>query len=345
MIRAVSSTQHLVAVFAAALGAAVVLTPILRSVATRSGWVDRPASRKAHTTPTPLLGGVSIYAAVLGAMVLMPGRYAVRELGGLLIGASVVSLCGLWDDRRRLGVGIRLGVQGLAAALLVLTGVQVALPVPGWFDVALTLAWVVGVTNALNLLDNVDGLAGAVASIAAASFLVLAAVNGQYLVAALAAALLGACLGFLVYNLNPATIFMGDSGSLFLGFLLAGVGIKLRFPDNTPRVTWLVPILVLGVPLLDTAFVVVTRSLQRRNPLTAAGLDHLSHRLMGLGLQPARAVGLLCGVAAFLGVVGGVVSVSPARLAYPLAAGTGLAAVASLVWLARRAPPLVGERP
>lgn len=339
-----SSLRHLLAVFGVALGAAAMLTPVLRSVATRSGWVDRPAGRKAHARATPLLGGVAVYAAVVGAMVLLPGRYAVRELAGLLVGASVVSLCGLWDDRRRLSATTRLVVQTLAAVLLMVTGVHVALPVPAALNALLTLAWIVGVTNALNLLDNVDGLAGGFASIAAFAFLVLAALNGQFLVASLAAALLGACLGFLVYNVNPATIFLGDSGSLFLGFLLAGVGIKLRFPDNQPQITWLVPILVLGVALLDTAFVFVTRALRGLNPLTAPGLDHLSHRLIGLGLEPRRAVALLCGVAALLAIAGGVVSGVGARVAYPLAGGLGLLAMAALVWLARNAPPLKERR-
>jgi UDP-GlcNAc:undecaprenyl-phosphate GlcNAc-1-phosphate transferase len=337
------SSLHYLTVFGVALGAAVMLTPVLRSVATRSGWVDRPAGRKAHARATPLLGGVAVYAAVLGTMVLLPGRYAVRELAGLLVGASLVSLCGLWDDRRHLAPATKLAVQILAAVLVIVSGVHVALPLPAALNALLTLAWIVGVTNALNLLDNVDGLAGGVASIASLAFFVLAAANGQYLVGSLAAALLGACLGFLLYNVNPASIFLGDSGSLFLGFLLAGVGIKLRFPDNNARVTWLVPVLVLGVALLDTAFVFVTRALRGRNPLTTPGLDHVSHRLIGLGLTPRRAVALLCGIAALLAVAGGVVSEAGGRLAYPLAGGLGLVAAGALVWLARRAPPLAGR--
>jgi UDP-GlcNAc:undecaprenyl-phosphate/decaprenyl-phosphate GlcNAc-1-phosphate transferase len=336
MMRAVFSLQHVVAVFGAALGAAALLTPVLRSVALRSGWVDRPGARKSHRVATPLLGGVAIYAAVILAMALLPGSYAIRELGGLLVGASVVSLCGLWDDRRPLGPATKVVVQALAATFLMVTGVHVALPVPMLANLALTLLWVVGVTNALNLLDNVDGLAGGIASIAAFFFLVLAVLNGQYLVGSLAAALVGACLGFLLYNFNPATIFMGDSGSLFLGFLLAGVGIKLRFPDNVSRVTWLVPILVLGVALLDTALVCVTRWQRGVNPLTTPGLDHLSHRLIVVGLTPRGAVGVLYGAAVVLGIAAVVVSRADGRTAYPLALGLGLVAAVALVWLTRR---------
>jgi UDP-GlcNAc:undecaprenyl-phosphate GlcNAc-1-phosphate transferase len=153
--------------------------------------------------------------------------------------------------------------------------------------------WVVFITNALNLLDNMDGLAGGVAAIAALFFLLLAAMTGQYLVGALAAALLGACIGFLVYNLNPASIFMGDSGALFLGFMLAAVGIKLRFPGNVDFVTWMVPVLVLGLPIFDTTLVVISRLRRGVNPLTTPGKDHLSHRLASRAGSQREAV-LIC---------------------------------------------------
>jgi len=152
-----------------------------------------------------------------------------------------------------------------------------------------TLIWVVGITNAQNLLDNMDGLSGGVAAVASAFFLLLASMSGQYLVAALSAALLGACLGFLRYNYNPASIFMGDSGSLFLGFVLAALGIKLRF-DNLPTVTWMIPILVMGVPIFDTALVTISRLRRRLNPLTTPGRDHTSHRLVARGMSQREAV-------------------------------------------------------
>jgi UDP-GlcNAc:undecaprenyl-phosphate GlcNAc-1-phosphate transferase len=161
---------------------------------------------------------------------------------------------------------------------------------------------VVGVTNAFNLLDNMDGLAAGVAAIASGFFLVLAAASGQFLVASLSAAVAGACLGFLRFNfLAPARIFMGDAGSLLLGFLLAAIGIKLRF-ENDPAITVLIPLLVLGVPIFDTALVTISRLRRRLNPLTAAGRDHLSHRLTLLGLTQREAVMVIAMVCGILGL-------------------------------------------
>jgi len=138
-----------------------------------------------------------------------------------------------------------------------------------------------------------DGLSGGIAAIAATFFLLFAAMSGQYLVGALAAALVGACIGFLYYNLNPASIFMGDTGALFLGFTLAAVAIKLRFPDNSAFVTWMVPVLVLAVPIFDTTLVIISRARRGLNPLSTPGKDHLSHRLARMTGSPREAV-LIC---------------------------------------------------
>ncbi len=300
------SSLNLLPLVFIALGALLVAagtTPLVRRLAPRLGWVDRPAARKMHTVPTPLLGGVAIYVAFVSALLFFGDRFYIRQVVSIFVGATAVSLMGLWDDRRSLPVGLKFLGQWLAAGLLVLTGIQVHLFHTPWIDVPLTLLWVVGITNALNLLDNMDGLAGGIAAIAAAHFTLLATMSGQYLVGALAAALFGACLGFLIYNFNPARIFMGDSGSLFLGFLLATLGIKLRFPDNVYIVTWMVPVLVLGVPLFDTTLVFLSRLRRGLNPLTTPGKDHVSHRLVQRGLSPREAVLLLYLVAGGLGEV------------------------------------------
>ncbi len=265
-------------------------TPLARKIAPHLGWVDHPTARKLHRTPMPLLGGVAIYVAFALALLLFGRHFYVRQVVGIFVGATVVSLMGLWDDRRRLPPGIKLLIQTLSAGLLIATGVQVHLLRTAWLDVPLSLLWIVGLTNALNLLDNMDGLAGGIAAIAAGHFTLLAAMSGQYLVGALAAALLGACLGFLIYNFNPARIFMGDSGSLFLGFVLAALGIKLRFPNNVYIVTWLVPPLVLSVPIFDTTLVFLSRLRRGKNPLTTPGKDHVSHRLVRLGMTQREAV-------------------------------------------------------
>ncbi len=221
--------------------------------------------------------------------------------------------------------------------MLIVAGVMVQLPVPAGVNLALTVFWLVGITNAFNLLDNMDGLAGGIGAVAAGFFLLLAALNGQVLVGSLAAAVLGACLGFLLYNFNPASIFLGDSGSLFLGFLMAAVGIKLRFPDNIPQVTWLVPILVLGIPVLDTTLICVSRARRGMNPLTSPGKDHISHRLVALGLSQRQAVLALYLAAVVLGRVALLVSLVGRQPAYGLAAVTGLIGVCALVRL-KRAP-------
>ena len=180
--------------------------------------------------------------------------------------------------------------QIIPALVLVFSGVQVVLFNIPALDILITVIWVLFITNAVNFLDNMDGLSAGVAAVASAFFVLLAALSGQYLVGALAAALLGACIGFLIYNFNPASIFMGDTGSLFLGFVLAAVGIKLRFPSNVPMVTWMIPVLVLGVPVLDTSLVIVSRLRRGHNPFTTAGKDHLSHRLVLRGNTRREAV-------------------------------------------------------
>jgi UDP-GlcNAc:undecaprenyl-phosphate GlcNAc-1-phosphate transferase len=252
----------------------------------------------------PLLGGAAIYLAFVVVLLLYGDRSYVNQVVGIFVGATLVSLMGIVDDRWGLGSYVKLGGQLLAAGILIYTGVQVRV-FQSWLDIVITVVWVIGITNALNLLDNMDGLAGGIAMIAAIYFTLLAAMSGQYLVGALAAALAGACAGFLVYNWNPAHIFMGDTGSLFLGFLLAAVGIKLRFPSNSVMITWMIPILVLGVPVFDTTLVFISRLRRGTNPLTTPGKDHLSHRLALLTGSRREAV-LLC---------------------YLLACATGLAAV------------------
>ena len=315
---------------------AVAGTPFARRAALRLGAVDRPAGRKLHTTPMPLLGGLAVYAAVIGSLLLFPERKEVVQLAGIVVGASWVSLLGLWDDQRGLHPALKLIAQLAAGAVLITVGIQVALPLPDWANIALTLLWVVGITNAFNLLDNMDGLSSGVGAVAAACFLLMAAMNDQYLVSGLAAGVLGACLGVLVYNFNPATIFMGDSGSLFLGFVLAALGIKLRFPANTNWVTWMVPVLVLGVPVFDTTLVVVSRLRRGVNPFTTPGKDHVSHRLVRLGWTDREVVLLLYLAGCALGAVATFVSLASPGEAYTIMIAVVILALAAIVGLERR---------
>ncbi len=315
-----------------ALLLALGVTPMARQVALRTGVVDRPAARKIHAHPVPLLGGVAIYLAFILALLFWGDRQYINEVVGIFLGASLVSLMGAMDDRRGLSSYAKLAGQIAAGAILVLSGVQVRIFGSG-LDVALTMLWVVGITNAFNLLDNMDGLSGGIAMIAAAYYTLLAAMSDQYLVGALAAALTGACAGFLFYNWNPAHIFMGDAGSLFLGFLLAAVGIKLRFPANSVTVTWMIPVVVMGLPIFDTTLVFISRLRRGRNPLTAAGKDHLSHRLARLTGSRREAVLICYLIAGAVGLTG--VFLTQATVQEAILVGASLLAVAlyALWWL------------
>lgn len=330
-----------------ALTFSMVATPLMRRVALRAGVVSVPRTRDMHILPVPLLGGAAIYAAFVTALLLFGDRFYIRELVGILLGATLISLFGFADDRWGLGALAKLGGQVMAGAVLVVGGAQVQLFPQPWLNWALTIVWVVGITNALNFLDNMDGLSGGVATIAAAFFLLLAAMNTprQVLVGAMAAALLGACVGFLRYNLNPATIFMGDTGSLFIGFVLAALAIKLRFLGNTPLVTWMVPVCVLALPIFDTVLVVVGRLRRGVNPFTTAGKDHLSHRLHALGLTRREAVLTCYLLAGACGLVGVYLTQARPLEAYVVAGALAAAGVAGIIWLERVCPSGAPSRP
>ncbi len=323
-------------IFLTALLLAVWGTPAARWVAPRLGFIDLPAARRLHQRPIPRLGGAAMYLAALIALLIFRERFNTYQAVGILLGATLVSFFGLWDDRRSLSPAIKLLGQFGAATVLLLTNVRIGVFPYQWLNVAATLVWVVGITNAMNLLDNMDGLSGGVGAVAAAFFLLLAAMNGQYLVGALSAALLGACIGFLVYNLNPASIFMGDAGALFLGFMLAAVGIKLRFPDNVDIVTWMVPVLILGVPIFDTALVVVSRLLRGLNPLTTPGKDHTSHRLVSMGFTQREAVMILYLAGGALGLLAIFVTQATILEGYAVGGAVVLAGGVALIALERR---------
>ncbi len=322
-------------IFASALVLAIGGTPLVRRVALHLGVIDQPSARKMHLDPIPLLGGVAIYVAFIVAVVLFGGRFRINELVSILVGASLVSFLGVWDDRRGLSPLLKLLGQFLAASILVFTGVRVGTFAWEPLNIAVTLVWVVTITNAMNLLDNMDGLSGGIGATAAIFFLLLAVMNDQILVGALSAALVGACLGFLVYNFNPARIFMGDAGSLFLGFVLAATAIKLRFPGQMQIVTWMVPVLILGVPLFDTGLVIVSRLRRGYNPLTTPGKDHISHRLVATGYTTREAVLICYLIASGLGVLAVFVTQASLVEGYVVGGAVALFAAAGLVRLER----------
>ncbi len=324
-------TPYLLIAFSA-LVVAIGSTPLMRRLALRWHVVDNPNARKLHLTPVPLLGGAAIYVSFALVLIFFGDRGYVNEVIGIFVGASLMSMMGVIDDRWGLGSYIKLLGQLAAAGILVFSGVQVRL-FGGVLDILVTIIWVVGITNAMNLLDNMDGLSGGIAMIAAVFFTLLAAMSNQYLVGALAAALAGACAGFLIYNWNPAHIFMGDTGSLFLGFLLSAVAIKLRFPSNSPTVTWMIPLFVLAVPLFDTTLVFISRLRRGKNPLTTPGKDHISHRLARMTGSKREAVLLLYLLAGAVGL--GAIFLTQARLreALFLAGAIVVIALFGIWWL------------
>jgi UDP-GlcNAc:undecaprenyl-phosphate/decaprenyl-phosphate GlcNAc-1-phosphate transferase len=280
----------------------LVAVPLVKRSAVRWGFIDVPDARKVHTRPLPRLGGLAIYLGCISALLVFD-RFYLSQLVSIMVGATVVSFLGVWDDYRSLKPFVKLAGQVLAAVILVLSDIQVSFLPSHALNIFVTVFWIVTITNAFNLLDNMDGLSGGIATVACAFYFLLAVMTRQYLVASLAAMLLGASLGFLFYNFNPASIFMGDSGSLFIGFILATLGIKLRFPSNVAFVTWMIPVVVMGLPLFDTTLVIVSRLRRRKNPFTTPGKDHVSHRLVAMGATHREAVLMLYLVCCGLGVV------------------------------------------
>jgi UDP-GlcNAc:undecaprenyl-phosphate GlcNAc-1-phosphate transferase len=281
-------------VFAAPLLLTVVLTPVALNVARHFGILDVPTEKKAHQSPVPYLGGAAIVAAfsliVMGAAIIKPPDSGLLNLAAILGMALALAAMGVVDDIRTLNPWLRLGVEILAGLGAWAIGFRVDL-LPGPLDLVATVLWVVVVTNAFNLLDNMDGLSAGVAAIAAGFLFVVAFLNGQFLVASLALALAGCTLGFLRHNFYPAQIYMGDAGSLYLGFLMAVLSLRLRAHADL-RLSVFVPLLVLGVPLFDTTLVVVCRLRHGRNPMQG-GQDHVSHRLVRLGVPVPAAVSLI----------------------------------------------------
>ena len=294
-------------VFASSLALALLATPWAMAVARRFGLLDVPSARKVHLQPVPLLGGVAIYVAVWAGVLLisrlplaqqyvfLPGT--TRELAAIFLCTVVLILVGVVDDRAAKGIPpwAKLVGQVVAAAIVIAAGVRVQVFDIALLDTGLSLIWLIGISNAVNLLDNMDGLSAGATAIAAGFFFLLASANGQYLVAIMALAVMGGSLGFLRYNFNPAAIFMGDAGTLFLGFLLGIIGAKLRIGP----VGWWgfgAAILVLILPILDTTFVTLNR-LRTGRQVTQGGTDHASHQLVRMGLAHRQAVLVLYSVA------------------------------------------------
>jgi UDP-GlcNAc:undecaprenyl-phosphate GlcNAc-1-phosphate transferase len=300
--------------FLIALLASLLLTLPVRELALRVGMVDLPGPRKVHLSPIPLLGGLAMYGAVVLAILFTFSGPARQQIVGILIGATVVAAVGILDDRGWLHHQVKLFIaMPLAACILLATGIHAQVfeillrGRAGYIlDAILTVFFVVGITASFSILDHMDGLCAGVAATASIFFALLAYLNGQTLVTTLAAAVLGASTGFLRWNFKPAKIFMGDGGAMFLGFLMATLGLKLRLEQANHISAWLAPLLILGVTIFDTTLVTISRSRRGLLPFATPGKDHAAHRLANLGLGHRGAVvsmyiiGLLSGGAAVL---------------------------------------------
>lgn len=334
------------ATFLIALATAILLTPIMRLVALRLRFIDEPNHRKLHLRPTPLLGGMAIYLAVLAGFLPSLSHVPTRQAMALFASGTFILLVGLFDDRLSLSARVKLwGAIPFAGLILVLGGIRVtAFPLSPmlrgfpelslFVSVVLTVLWLVVVTAAFSILDHMDGLCSGVTAIAAFFFLLFALGEGQLLVGILSAALMGANLGFLRWNFRrPASIFMGDTGALFIGVMMSALAILVRFMETTTWTSWMTPLLVLGVAFFDTALVVISRLRRGIAPSSSPGKDHAAHRLANLGLGQSKAVLVLYGAGIVLGIIALVIVRLSLFPAYVLGASVLLVGLVSIVGL------------
>ncbi len=299
--------------FLIALVAAVMLTPFVIRLAFRTGALDAPDARKVHKRPIPRIGGLAIYAAFMVSMLLLLETSEIPEemaqgVIGLFVGGSMIVALGLWDDYMNLPPKVKLFGQILCAWAAVAFGVRIdfitsfsgeIMYLYDYVTIPLTMLWMVGITNTVNLIDGLDGLAAGVATIASLTICFVALRMDILVVAVVPAALRGAAFGFLCYNFNPAKIFMGDTGSMFLGFMLSGISV-VGVMKSAAMVALVVPVLALGLPIMDTTFAIIRRWLAGA-PIMKPDKGHLHHRLLGLGFSQRQAVLLMYVISALLG--------------------------------------------
>jgi UDP-GlcNAc:undecaprenyl-phosphate GlcNAc-1-phosphate transferase len=276
--------------FATALVLALHGTPVAARAAVRFGIVDAPdGSLKKHRAPVPYLGGLAVYVSFILTMSLVFDFD--RRVLGLLLAGTILVLLGLIDDFGVLGVWPKFLGQGFATLVLIKCDIAIHIgSLPGWVDQVLTVVWIVGMTNAFNIIDIMDGLAAGTALIATAFLLVVAFLNGQPQIVLMTATLMGSLLGFLRFNAHPAKIFMGDTGSLFLGMMLGALAMIGKY-DTYNSIGYLTPLLILSVPIFDTIYVMSLRLMKRKNPFKGSP-DHFALRLRRLGLPVPAVVGL-----------------------------------------------------
>lgn len=292
--------------FFVALIVSWILTPYVKKLAVRIGAVDRPDARKVHLKVMPRLGGLAIFAGFLTAVLFTLRMNS--DLAGILLGALVIVAVGVLDDKYQLPAKVKLAGQIVAALVPIVFGMRIewlSNPFGGYFyldylSVPFTVFWVVSFTNVVNLMDGLDGLAAGVSAIASVTIILVALQEGYYIVAVMTAALAGAIIGFIRYNFNPATIFMGDTGSMFIGYTLATISI-FGAVKSAATIALVVPAIALGLPIMDTAFAIIRRKLNGR-PIFKPDKGHFHHRLLAMGLTQRQAVMLMYLISAGLGL-------------------------------------------
>lgn len=305
------TVAHYALLIAIAAVITVVVTPAARAVGCRMGAVARPGGRNVHEGLIPCTGGVAIFAGILGALamqyfgelrldwpvVLMDGMGASTSLVGVFVGLGLIFLVGLADDMWHLNPGAKFAGQIIAAAVVAVSGLRIefvgnpfssGLILLGVLAIPVTVLYLVAFANIINLIDGLDGLAAGVSAIAAASLFVLATQGNRLDAAVLAAAVVGACVGFLRFNFHPASVFMGDSGSMLLGFTLATASL-LGVMKTTAAIALAVPLLIVGVPIFDTASAIIRR-IRHKRPIQEADKGHIHHRLLGIGFDQRQTV-------------------------------------------------------
>lgn len=302
--------QLVVLPFIIAILISLIMTPLVRKFAFKIGAIDIPKDeRRVHKEPMPLLGGLAIYiAVVITTLIFLP---LDKTLISILVGGTIILISGVIDDMRGLSPKLKILFQLMAGLSLIAGDVKVdfitnpftvnnVVIYLKWLSIPITLFWVVGITNTLNLIDGLDGLAAGVAMISSLSLTFVADKFGYTMVILVAAIVAGSTIGFLPYNFNPAKIFMGDTGALFLGFMLAAISIE-GVMKSVATIAIIVPIIILGVPIFDTTFAIFRRLLSGRS-IMSADKGHLHHRLLARGFSQRKTVLILYAISGAFGV-------------------------------------------
>ncbi len=287
--------------FVTATIVAYLITPLFRLIAFRTGYLDHPKDTKVHAHATPLLGGAGIYISFMIGLLTNLSLKQDPRLIGIAIGSTLLVAVGLVDDRMGMTPEIKLLGQFLAAMAIVKSGVRIEFLNNYYLNTIVTYLWIIGITNSFNLLDNMNGLSAGIAAIASVFFGIVMWSSGQISTALIAFVLGGACLGFLKHNFPQARIFMGDTGSLVIGFLLASIALLGSWNTKFLTTSLAMPIIILGYPIFDTTLVTVVRFAEGRS-IFQGGKDHSSHRLALLGFKRKRAVLIIYGICILLGL-------------------------------------------